>query len=241
LTRPPGTIGDRAATLDRLAAWIGGVDLPHPVRVAIDGADAAGKTTLADELADRLTRAGREVIRASADNFGRPRAERYRRGRDSPDGYRLDAFDQDALARRLLVPLGPGGHRQYRAAAFDLEADEPVEPAAVTAGPDAILLADGVFLLRPAVRDLWDLRIVVRVTPETSIERAMVRDVPLLGTLAEVEARYRHRYLPAQASYLELDAPLDHADAVMDNDDPEHPRLRLRPADGHWDRPDGPD
>jgi uridine kinase len=65
--------------LDRLVGRIDARRPPHPLRVALDGPDAAGKTSLADELADRLAQR-RHVIRASADDFQRPRAERYRRG-----------------------------------------------------------------------------------------------------------------------------------------------------------------
>jgi uridine kinase len=46
----------------------------------------------ADELAAALGRAGRPVLRASVDDFHRPRAERYRRGRESAVGYWLDAY-----------------------------------------------------------------------------------------------------------------------------------------------------
>jgi uridine kinase len=41
----------RKQAVDQLAALVAAIRLPHPVRVAIDGIDAAGKTTLADELA----------------------------------------------------------------------------------------------------------------------------------------------------------------------------------------------
>ena len=71
--------------------------LPPLARVAVDGVDAAGKTTLADELAHALAGRGVEVVRISADDFLRPPAERYRRGRESPDGYYLDSFDDGAL------------------------------------------------------------------------------------------------------------------------------------------------
>jgi hypothetical protein len=39
------------------------------VRVAIDGVDGVGKTTLADELVAPLQLLGRDVIRASIDGF----------------------------------------------------------------------------------------------------------------------------------------------------------------------------
>src|ERR671937_1286035 len=74
------------AVIGDLANRIEPVRRPNPVRVAIDGVDAAGKTTLADELAPVLRRRGREVVRASIDGFHRPRAERYRRGELSPEG-----------------------------------------------------------------------------------------------------------------------------------------------------------
>ena len=53
--------------------------------VAVDGVDASGKTTLADRLAEAVAPRP-PVVRASIGDFHRPRAERYRRGRDSPEG-----------------------------------------------------------------------------------------------------------------------------------------------------------
>jgi uridine kinase len=165
------------------------------------------------------------VIRASIDGFHRPRSERYRLGPDSPEGYYRDSFDDEALRRELLDPLGPGGHRLYRTAVFDFGTDAPVEAHRRRAAEDAVLLFDGVFLLRPELRDCWELRIFVRVRPEESLRRAIVRDRELLGSAEEVERRYRTRYLPGQQLYLADADPLDHADAVVDNDDPRQPRL----------------
>jgi uridine kinase len=78
----------------------------HPLRVAVDGSPAVGKTTLADELAVVLRTRGREVIRASTESFHLPRAQRYRRGEFSPEANYNDSFDYDALRRVLLDPLG---------------------------------------------------------------------------------------------------------------------------------------
>jgi uridine kinase len=220
----------RRVVLDELTRWITGIDCPHPVRVALDGPDGAGKTTLADELAVRIAAERRAVIRASADDFGRPRADRYRRGHDSADGYRLDSFDHAALRRLLLDPLGAGGDRRYRTAAFDLEADLPIDAVPAVAAPDAVLLVDGVFLLQADLRDVWDCRVFVSVRPATALARALARDVPRLGDAAAVEARYRARYLPAQADYLASDRPSDAADFVLENDVPGRPRLLARPV-----------
>ena len=103
----------RETLLKRLAARIDALSPAHPVRVAVDGIDAAGKTTLADELMVWLQARGRPVIRASIDGFHRPRNERHRRGPTSAEGYYLDAFDYPAVQTALLLPLGPGGSGQY--------------------------------------------------------------------------------------------------------------------------------
>jgi uridine kinase len=104
--------GTRGELLDRLAGAIESVITPHPLRVAVDGPPAAGKTTLADELALLLRTRGREVIRASTEGFHLPRAQRYRRGEFSPEANYHDSFDYDTLRRVLLDPLGPDGDRR---------------------------------------------------------------------------------------------------------------------------------
>jgi uridine kinase len=88
---------DRAVLIETLAEKILGVSCPHPIRVAIDGVDGVGKTTLADELADNLSTGARQVIRASVDGFHNPRKVRYRLGRNSPEGYFRDSFNYSAL------------------------------------------------------------------------------------------------------------------------------------------------
>jgi hypothetical protein len=80
----------------------------------VDGPPAAGKTTLADELAAVLRAQGRDVIRASIDDFLFPRAQRYPRGEYSAEGSYFDTHDYDALNRVLLDPLGPGGDRRFQ-------------------------------------------------------------------------------------------------------------------------------
>jgi uridine kinase len=61
--------GTRGELLGRLAGAIESVTTSRPLRVAVDGPPAAGKTTLADELALLLRTRGREVIRASTESF----------------------------------------------------------------------------------------------------------------------------------------------------------------------------
>lgn len=58
---------ERARLLNYLADRISRVDRPHPLRVAIDGPDAAGKTTLAEELVSCVSFKGCLVACAAGD------------------------------------------------------------------------------------------------------------------------------------------------------------------------------
>src|SRR5262245_38324174 len=98
-----------ASFYNRLATMIASVRTEHPVRVAVDGIDAAGKTTLANALVKPLSRLGREVIRASIDGFHHPKRLRHMRGKDSPAGYYYDSFDYEAvILRRYETRYYPG-------------------------------------------------------------------------------------------------------------------------------------
>ena len=89
------------------------------VRVGVDGVDGVGKTVFAAELGGALRGLGRPVVNVSLDGFHHPRAVRYRRGRDSPEGFWLDSYDYQAFSQHVLEPFAPGGSREYRSAVHD--------------------------------------------------------------------------------------------------------------------------
>jgi uridine kinase len=191
--------GTRDELLSRLAAAVVSVTVAHPTRVAVDGPPAAGKTTLADELAAVLRAQGREVIRATIESFLFPRAQRYRRGEYSPEGCYFDTHDCDALNRVLLDPLGPGGDRRFQHAVYDRSTDTALSPQVTTAPADAVMVFDGVFLMRPQLIDRWDLCIFVSTGFEETIDRAVLREQGVLSA-ADVQRRWRDRYIPLNGS-----------------------------------------
>ena len=201
-----------------LAKRIADVSLTHPTRVAIDGVDAAGKTTLADALVAPIEELGRPVIRATVDGFHRPREERYRRGSDSPEGYYHDSFDYDSARGELLEQLGPGGSLRYRTATFAFPTDQFVYERLQTAQPDAILLFDGIFLMRPELNDLWDFRIFLEIGFEESLERAVRRNAEGMDSEEALRERYEKRYIPGQRLYLDSVKPREIADVVVEGE-----------------------
>jgi uridine kinase len=216
----------RTLLLKQITDHIASIARPHPVRVAIDGIDASGKTIFADALVQPLETRGRPVIRASLDGFHHPRSVRYRRGVDSPAGYYFDSFDYPALKTNLLEPLGPGGNLRVRTRVFDFRTDSRITAPTIYATPDAILLFDGVFLLRPEFDGYWDLSIFLDVDFDVAQERATERDRTLFGSSDEVKERYRKRYVPGQRLYLQTCRPLERADLVIDNNDPMNPVIK---------------
>ena len=196
------------------------------VLVGIDGPDAAGKTTLADQVVEHL-----EIhwLRASIDGFHQPREVRSSRGSLSPAGYFHDSFSYSQLMGELLRPFAAGAPL-VRSRVFDWRTDTPVEQAPTPVPERAVLVFDGVFLLRPELRGSWNMSVYLRVPASAVLERALVRDVGALGTAEEVRQRYEKRYLPGQAIYRAECDPEAHADVLVENSDFSKPIIFRRPS-----------
>jgi uridine kinase len=183
--------------------------------VAVDGLDGAGKTRFADALAAQLGIGNRAVFRASIDDFHWPRARRYARGRDSAEGFYLDSYDYETFKRVLVEPFRTGWIGSFVLKAFDLKRDVPFEPVWSSGPKDAILVVDGIFLNRPALKGLWNYSIWLDVEPEVAVDRMLDRDGP--ETNAE-------RYTGGQELYLKEAKPRESVTAIINNNDYDHPK-----------------
>jgi uridine kinase len=124
------------------------------------------------------------------------------------------------------------GAPQVQTASYDYRADGRRRTDAEVPSR-AILVVDGVFLLRPQLRDLWTLSVYLRVSPEETLQRAADRDLALFGSHDEIQRRYQERYLPGQALYRNEAHPEETAHIVIGN---EHPR---KPVIERWAIPGG--
>ena len=216
---------DRSILLGRLADTIASIDRRHPIRVGIDGVDAAGKTTMADELAARLSDCGRQIIRASIDGFHNTAAIRHPKDVSLPESFYANSFNYPALLNNPLSPLGPDGSLRFRRAVFDFRTDARVELKTELAEKDAILLFDGVFLFRPEICDRWDFSILLKVDFGVTLGRALIRDVPLFGSEEKTRQHYQERYIPGQQLYLAEAQPEGRASIIIDNNDVDDPEI----------------
>jgi uridine kinase len=214
----------RKELLKHLAAIILEKQKDSPVLVGIDGVDASGKTTFAEELVNELKGSGRPIIRASIDGFHNPKSVRYTKGENSPEGYYSDSFNHRAIADVLLDPLS-SGKLQYKTAVFDYRTDSEVVLPVQTATNDSILIMEGIFLFRPELVDYWDIKIFVDVDFKITVKRAVTRaaEREYIGAEQEILDKYEKRYIPGQQLYFEKAQPKEKADIIIDNSDFENP------------------
>lgn len=213
---------------DAVAGMVTGLKGLKPLLVAIDGVDCAGKTRFADGLSATLRAKGHDAERLSLDRFHKPRALRIAQGELSPAGYYEDAFDLGLFSALALQPARRG-RGTVATGVHDLAADAALPPEGFPARDSLVLVVDGVFLHRPELFPHWDLSVYLHVPLELALARALVRDLPLLGSPDEILRRYRSRYLPAQSAYIAAIKPHEKATLLIDNSDPAAPFF-LRPA-----------
>lgn len=193
--------------------------------VAVDGIDGAGKTSFADDLGAAFREAGHDVFRASMADFHRPRADRWRLGRESPETFYRDSFDYGTFRRALIDPFRMAGSAGFQTAAFDVRRDAPMTTRWVTGQPDGVLIVDGVFLLRPELRGFWNYSILLEVPWDEAYARLALRD----GIDPDPDALSNVRYREGQELYFAEADPRRWASVLVDNSPPETPR-RLRAA-----------
>lgn len=221
----------REQTIDSIVDFIARQLPGHPLRIAVDGITASGKSTVARELTAGL-RSRRPAIHLSMDGYHQPKSIRYRTGRLSPDGYYEDAYDFGLFAAKVLEPLGRPGPGEFLPAVFDVLADVPVDAAPQTLPEHGILIVDGSFLQRPETADLWDVVVYVDTPFDLARDRGAIRDAEQLGGYDVVAHIYDVRYHAAARRYHAEVGPRDRAHLIIDNTDTAAPVLHLgRPLD----------
>jgi len=217
----------RKNLIQKLATKILSINKPNPIKVAIDGIDASGKTYLANELTKYLQNSKRQIINSSIDGFHNPKKIRYKKGRSSPNGYYKDSFNYQSVIKNLLLPLSAKGNLRYCVATFDYQINQEIKTSLKIAKQNAILIMDGVFLLRPELINYWDLKIFLNVDFKTTLLRAIQRekDQKTLGNKQDIINWYKIRYIPGQKLYFAESNPQKKANIIIDNNNFNYPKI----------------
>ncbi len=210
----PGVSGDLDSIVARIAAVEGTGGRPL---IAIDGIGASGKSAFAAQIATRIQ--GRPVVVLHVDDFFNPSAIRHMRGRQSPDGFWLDAYNYDALINWALRPVKETG--AYCEGSLDHGHDRTVQPPPRQAPERAFVLVEGTFLHRDELRQFWNYSLFLDVPFDIAAQRMADRDA-LNGTHS---AESLPRYIGAQQIYFRQARPWERASLVVDNTDFNEPRV----------------
>ncbi len=100
----------------------------------------------------------------------------------------------------------------------DVEAEAPLDVAPEpAAGPDALLLLDGILLHRHELADLWDASVWVDVPFEVSVPRGNARFGAVGSDAVDPASAVNARYVGGQGLYLAGVDPAKGASWVRDN------------------------
>ncbi|MFF4195206.1 uridine kinase [Nonomuraea sp. NPDC001831] len=198
----------REALVEELAELVAARPRDAWVRVAVDGAPAAGPGALADELVAPLRLSGRPVLRVSAGDFLRPASLRLEHGRTDPDVFYEDWLDVKGLLREVLEPLEPGGSGRVLPALWDSGIDRAYRLPYRELAPGGVVLVDGTLLLGRGL----PFEVSVHVWLSAG---ALARRTP-------PDERWR---LPAYERYEREARPQRAADVVVRADHPDRPAV----------------
>jgi uridine kinase len=174
--------------------------MPAPVLVALDGRSAAGKSTLAQQVAARTA-----ALVIDGDDFYRGGDDAFWRARSPAE--KVDLVIDWRRQRTLLTKVGRGEPARWQP--YDWEADDRRQGAEVNVGPAAVVILDGAYSARRELADLFALRVLLDVPRETRRERLLLREGERYR--AEWEARWGR----AEDLYFEQLMPRESFDLVL--------------------------
>ncbi len=191
---------------EALAAHVDGLKDGPWLRVAIDGAPAAGTGRPAEHLAEALRLRGRPVLVVDTAGFLRPASLRLEYGREDPETYYSGWYDTGALWREVFNPLEAGGSGQVLPDLWDPVTDRATRTPYTRLPPGGVLVLHGPLLLGHWFP--FDLTVHLRLSP---------------GALARRTEQSMRWTLPAFARYEAETDPGEAADVLVRADDPRHP------------------
>ncbi len=167
-----------------------------PVRLAIEGGSASGKTTLAAELQRRYDCA----VFHMDDFFLRPEQRSSRRLAEVGGNV-----DRERVLDEILIPLAAGKTVVYRP--YDCATGRLLAP--VTAEPKRLTVVEGVYSMHPALAKYYDLSVFLEVGPALQLARILRRD-------PERAERFFNEWIPMEKRYFEDTCAKERCDLVME-------------------------
>lgn len=169
----------------------------RPFMIVVAGSSASGKTTICEELRERL---GKEnCVLISSDFYYKDISHLSQEDINSTNYDHPESLDFPLL-RQHMQCLKEGK-------SIEMPQYSPIthaREATITVHPKPYILLEGILVLHDEVRNLFDYRIYVDVNPEVAFERRLKRDVKERNlTEEQVRMQYKETVWPMFRQYVE--------------------------------------
>lgn len=153
-----------------------------PLLIAIDGRCAAGKTTTASLVKEKINC---NIIHM--DSFFLQPWQRTKERLDEPGGN----VDYERVKKEVLIPLSQGqpfSYQPFDCKIMELSVPVEVEPAVVT-------IIEGSYSCHPVLWDFYDLRIFLNINAEEQLQRIKRRNG------IEAAQVFSNKWIPMEEKY----------------------------------------
>ena len=183
--------------------------------VAISGIDASGKGYVTAKLAEAARANGMRVATINIDGWLNLPHVRFGKVHPAEHFYH-HAIRFEEMFAQLVFPL-----RDQRSLSIEMDFAEETATkyrSQVYAFENVdVILLEGIYLLKRAFQNYYDLSFWIDCSFETALQRAMARGQEGLPPEATLKA-YRSIYFPAQEIHFAKDDPKRAATAIINND-----------------------
>ena len=185
------------------------------ILVGVTGIDGCGKGYLTRMMVSQLQRLGFKAVGINIDGWRNLPHKRFSKTCPAEHFYE-HAIRFDEMFQQLVLPLKQ--NRRHRVVAdFAEETSTKYRKQAYEFEDVDIIVLEGIYLLKRAIRAHFDLTFWVDCTFETALGRALQRGQEGLPAAETVRA-YQTIYFPAQHIHLAKDNPRAAADLIIKND-----------------------
>ncbi len=205
---------DVRAVTDRLLEVRASVPRERAALVAVSGIDGCGKGWLTRKIVDYLQARGIKAANINIDGWLNLPARRFS-DKNPAEHFYLHAIRFDEMFAQLVLPL-----RDARS--IRVETDFAEETATTYRKQRYeftdidIIVLEGIYLLKQAFRQYYDLSIWIDCSFAKALERALARGQEGLPPTDTIRA-YETFYFPAQDIHFQRDNPQQAAAIIVDN------------------------
>jgi uridine kinase len=206
---------DRVAKfIDEIVAQRATTQANRAVLAGISGIDAGGKGFITEKIAQRLQESGWRVAAINADDWLNLPEVCLSRHKPAEHFYE-HAMRFDEMFDRLIIPLKENRAVSFVADCADAKGNRRKQSYEFRRID--IVLLEGIFLLKRAYREHFDLTAWVECPFDIALERAIERGQEGLPPAETIKA-FETIYFPAQRIHFTRDNPQAAADFIIQNE-----------------------